>query len=162
MPTYMLYALGAMLFYGLENSIIDKWLSDVNPLVSVLARSIVAVMILIPMLIRQRTDGVAMPGPQTTAAWNALIVICVLGVLADSLFFGAYTAGKNFSDSGINIGIMIILVPVFIAGWNVVLGGSRPTTQQVIGWAIIALGLWVALNGAPEKPAEEEPTTISP
>lgn len=135
----VLFAIAATFFYALQNVIVERKLSNVQPLVNMMFFS--GTIFLLSLL----TCGVKnLIGFQANIPDSAqILTIVFVGVIlffADYCFFSAYNSGGSL----IIITTLVVLLPVIASFIKYASTGEGvPSTNQLLGWMFAAVAVFL-------------------
>lgn len=143
-----LLAVVAMFFYALFQTIVDRHLRQISPVVNVAFPYVGVMLVALPMVLLREPLRLDLVMPQSSSQWRFIILCGMLLFFADLCLYSAYHSGGSL----ISVTTCSLLVPVLASLIKYAGGGGVPTTRQFLGWALTAIG--VILVSEPLMPSE--------
>jgi drug/metabolite transporter (DMT)-like permease len=151
MPAYILFILGACLFYAIENVLLEKYLSGVHEWVIIAFAHVFSVTIAWILILSRSQHKLELAFPEDRTVWIVLFVSAALLTCADYCFFKSYTSGGNVSV----ITMIVVTLPVFATVIKMAMGGDPPTLRVIGAWVLVAAAVWLVSSGqSPEEAAQ--------
>lgn len=137
------YVLLSVILYGIGNVIMEQRLSKFNNLTIMVCYSTT---ILVASLISRQILKVDTTSAPLTISWDFAFVIglALIWFVADYFYIGAYTIAKG---DLFTVSSFAILVPVVASTIKLMLTKSYPSSRQVFGYALIAIGVLIFSKG---------------
>lgn len=133
------FALMAVVAYALENVLIERYLKDVPPLITMAALYLIALCVAV-LRIRSSMSIASCTMPTKTQC-AMLVLIAVLMLLADFWYVKALGMGKLSTNT-----MLLCLIPVAAAIMYYVPTASLPSRNQILAWILAGAAVWVVTH----------------
>lgn len=136
-----LAVLASAFCYAVGPMILKRYLSDLDPRVSMGVSLVIASILLSPAAVLE---------PPQVLSSKAMLAVLALGVLCTAAGLAAY--GVLVAEAGAGRALVITYInPVVAVAAGMVLRGERLGTGAVFGLALILAGSWLSTEGSPSR-----------
>ena len=132
--------------YAVGPMILKRYLSDLDPRVSMGASLVIAAILLAP--------GAALQVPRAMPSTRALLALVGLGLLCTALALAAY--GVLVREAGPARALVVTYInPIIAVAAGVAVRGERLGASAIFGLGLILVGSWLSTEGSSKKQKSE-------
>lgn len=134
----ILYALFAVALYASQNTILERKLAYVSPLIGMICWYLGILVIAVPLVLFRNQLGMAITMPQPSHYW-LMAMVGVMLFFADFAFLSAYHGGGSVAQ----VATIVALFPAIAVLIKFLIGGGTPSLSQAIGLALVPLVVYL-------------------
>lgn len=133
-------ALAAALFWGVNQALIAKYLSNYSPLVNTIVQTLVTFAVVVPLAVAMsRSQPLAMP--TTNFGWSMAALVGLLYTIGILCFFWGYKIGDNVPGAAMIIALMILTQPLWFAVAQFALQGTQPRFAHFLAFLLVVCAI---------------------